>query len=143
MQEHTEIYLRLCFLPEEKQPICNLWGEYFLLNFCIINSVILKSFQTPHFHIVRLTWQAELHWSCSVSLSLEFKSPWILGQVLKKSLNSIFPWKVLENWGFVFFNAFWQVKWIKFWISEMKNVENLVEQSVQVLSEWTGSVRFV
>ena len=66
------------------------------------------------------------------SHSLEFKSPWSLGEVLKKSLNSIFPqkvlrflWKVLENWGFIFVFFKW------FLASEVN----------QVLSKWNEKCR--
>ena len=51
------------------------------------------------------------------------KSPWILGEVREKSLNSIFPWKVLKflvAWE-VFVDAFCLAKTeYKSWLTEFK-----------------------
>ena len=131
MQEHPEIYLCLCFLPEEKQPICHLWGEYFLLNFCIINSVILKPFQTPHFHL--FGWRDKLS---SIDLAVfaqsSLKSPWI-PFVLEKSLDScekslktevLFFLMLFGKWSE---SSFEQVKWKMqrtWWNKHFKSCQN-------------------
>ena len=42
-------------------------------------------------------WVVEHHqYGISAKVCTVLKSPWILGEVLEKSLNSIFPWKVLK-----------------------------------------------
>ena len=48
---------------------------------------------------LKISWQTRWPWKCRKHkhrVCTVVKSPWILGEVLEKSLNSIFPWKVLK-----------------------------------------------
>ena len=53
----------------------------------------------PHSIRNKLLWAlryANVSLRCRHRVCTVLKSPWILGEVLEKSLNSIFPWKVLK-----------------------------------------------
>ena len=89
-----------------------------------------------HFHISDLAltfplkqwFGATQKWPIYCRVCSVLKSPWILGEVLEKSLNFIFPWKVLKflctsPWNVLKFSpnltvVAWKVLFDAFWLSK-------------------------
>ena len=103
--------LHLCEIPSSVTPFCLLaWCLFmpclsvvcFLCDTSKCYTFLCDTFLNlwiPRSIRNKLLWAlryANVSLRCRHRVCTVLKSPWILGEVLEKSLNSIFPWKVVE-----------------------------------------------
>ena len=158
--------LRLCEIPSSVTPFCLLaWCLFMscLSVVCFLCDTFLNLW-IPRSIRNKLLWAlryASVSLRCRHRVCTVLKSPWILGEVLEKSLNSIFPWKVVEfsptlnvlmlfAWPreninhssenlkviYIKYSMFCAIINYQFETSGLKNVEKLAKQTVQALKSY-------